>query len=61
MARSNEMVKEPLEDEDEESKNSVPETPQNLGDFVVFGRYTIFIIIMYELLLMPQMFNMVFM
>ncbi|KAI6190299.1 MFS domain-containing protein [Aphelenchoides bicaudatus] len=31
---------------------------QNLGDFVKFGRYTVFIVITYEFLLMPQMFNM---
>lgn len=34
---------------------------QNLGDFIAFGRYTIFIIITYEMMLFPQMSNMVFM
>ncbi|CAD5223570.1 unnamed protein product [Bursaphelenchus okinawaensis] len=34
---------------------------KNLGDFIKFGRYTIFIIILYELMLLPQMANMTFM
>jgi hypothetical protein len=34
---------------------------QNLGDFVKFGRYTVFVVITYEFLIMPQMFNMNFM
>jgi hypothetical protein len=34
---------------------------QNLGDFVKFGRYTVFIVLTYELLIIPQMFNMNFM
>ncbi|CAD5232272.1 unnamed protein product [Bursaphelenchus xylophilus] len=34
---------------------------KNIGDFIKFGRYTVFIIFLYELMLLPQMANMTFM
>ncbi|KAI1723329.1 sugar transporter domain-containing protein [Ditylenchus destructor] len=36
-------------------------TIENLGDFIQFGYYSVFIIILYEMLLLPQMSNMTFM
>ena len=46
--------------------NGGPEAPsnqkiENYGDFIVFGKYTILFMIMYEFLMLPQMGNMTFM
>uniref|UniRef100_A0A915DIQ0 Major facilitator superfamily (MFS) profile domain-containing protein n=1 Tax=Ditylenchus dipsaci TaxID=166011 RepID=A0A915DIQ0_9BILA len=42
-------------------KKKAPPPVENLGDFIQFGYYSIFIIILYEMLLLPQMTNMTFM
>lgn len=59
MSTSKEIVNEPMAEEKDKLNNE--SSPQNLSDFIVFGRYTVFVVITYECLLMPQMFNMLFM